>query len=285
MVGNAGLGKETIVQLAKHDPKEIFLAARSQSKAEAAIADIKKEVPNSRISFLQLDLTSFKAVEKAANDFNARSSRLDILICNAGIMAVPLSKTEDGYENQFGTNHMGHALLTKLLLPTMLKTAEEPGSDVRVVNLSSSGHHMAPRGGIIYNQDELANWGPWRRYGHSKLANILHARELQRQYPSITATSVHPGVIITDLYTSVNKTNPLIRWGTAAFKGFTTPVDAGSYNTLFAATSPHREEIRSSYYWTPVGKKDGGSFWHARDAKLAQNLWEWTEKEFQKHGY
>lgn len=77
-------------------------------------------------------------------------------------MAVPYSKTEDGYEIQFGTNHMGHALLTKLLLPTMLRTAEESGSDVRIVNLSSEGHNMAPRGGIIYDQNELENWGPWR---------------------------------------------------------------------------------------------------------------------------
>lgn len=110
----------------------------------------------------------------------------------SGIMAVPWSKTEDGYEIQFGTNHVGHALLTKLLLPTLLKTAEEPNSDVRVINVSSEGHMLAP--GIIYDQDTLESYQTWRRYGQSKLANIFHARELQRRYPQITATSLHPGV-------------------------------------------------------------------------------------------
>jgi FlaA1/EpsC-like NDP-sugar epimerase len=96
--GNAGLGKETIIQLAKHNPKEIFLAARTPSKAEEAIKDIKKIVPNSNISFLQLDLSSFESVDTAAKEFKSRSDRLDILINNAGIMAVPYSKTTDGYE-------------------------------------------------------------------------------------------------------------------------------------------------------------------------------------------
>ena len=136
-----------------------MLAARTQSKAEAAIAEIKQTVPNGKVSFLQLDLGSLAAVKKAADEFKARSDRLDILINNAGIMAVPWSMTEDGYEIQFGTCHMGHALFTELLLPTLLKTAEEPGSDVRIINLSSEAHNMAPKGGIIYEQAELEKWG------------------------------------------------------------------------------------------------------------------------------
>lgn len=107
-------------------------------------------------------------------------------------MAVPWSKTKEGYEIQFGTNHVGHALLTKLLMPTLLKTAEAPDADVRVINVSSEAHMLAP--GIIYDQDALEPYHTFRRYGQSKLANILHARELQRRYPQITATSLHPGV-------------------------------------------------------------------------------------------
>ncbi|KAJ6133934.1 oxidoreductase [Penicillium sp. IBT 18751x] len=165
--GNAGLGKETILQLAKHHPKEIFLAARTQLKAEDAIQEIKKAVPKSNISYIKLDLTSFTSVKEAAEDFKSRSDRLDILINNAGIMAVPYSKTKEDYEIQFGTNHMGHALLTKLILPTLLSTAEKPGSDVRVINLSSEGHYYAP--GIIYDQDQLESYYTFRRYGQSKL--------------------------------------------------------------------------------------------------------------------
>lgn len=118
----------------------------------------------------------------------------DVILTSQGIMAVPWSKTKEGYEIQFGTNHMGHALLTKLLLPTLLKTAEAPNSDVRVINLASEGHMFAP--GIIYDQDALEPYQTFRRYGQSKLANILHARELQRRYPQITATSLHPGVSV-----------------------------------------------------------------------------------------
>lgn len=96
------MGKETVLQLAKHRPKEIYLAARTASKADAAIADIKSQVPNSNISFIHLDLSSLASVRRAAEDFTSRSERLDILINNAGIMAVPYSKTKEGYEIQFG---------------------------------------------------------------------------------------------------------------------------------------------------------------------------------------
>ncbi|KAK4550786.1 hypothetical protein LTR36_000366 [Oleoguttula mirabilis] len=286
--GNTGLGKETILQLAKHNPKEIFLAARTPSKAEAAIEDIKKAVPNSNISFLQLDLTSFSAVKKAADDFKARSDRLDILINNAGIMAVPWSTTKEGYEIQFGTNHMGHALFTKLLLPTMLKTAEQPGADVRIVNLSSEGHQMAPSPGIIYNQPDLEKCATWTRYGQSKLANILHAKALQKRYPSITTTSLHPGVIITDLYATMSGSYVAAKAFTAVARGVTSlgmlyDVPKGAKNQLWAATAS-KEEVRSSYYWKPVGAKSGGSK-YAQNDELSEKLWEWTGDEFKKHGY
>ena len=230
---------------------------------------------------MQLDLSSFAAVKKSADEFNSRSDRLDVLINNAGIMAVPYSKTEDGYEVQFGTNHMGHALFTRLLLPTLLRTAEESGSDVRVINLSSEGHNMAPGPGIIYDQSELEKWGTWRRYGQAKLANILHARELQRRYPSITATSLHPGVIATDLYSS---TSPILRVMMSLSSFFLLDVPGGAKNSLWAATAP-KEQVRSTWYWTPVGHKSGGSFWHAKKPKLAEDLWEYTEKELETKGY
>lgn len=152
---NVGLGKKMITQLAKHCPKEIFLAARTPSKAHASIEDIKKIVPNANISHLKLDLSSFASVRTAADEFIARSDQLDLLVNNTGIMAVPLSMTEDGYEIHFGTCHMGHFLLTKMLMPNLLKKAEEPNSDVRVINLSSFGHQMAPFPHLVYNQAEL----------------------------------------------------------------------------------------------------------------------------------
>lgn len=193
---------------------------------------------------------------------------------------TPYSKTKEGYEIQFGTNHVGHALFTKLLLPTLLKTAEEPGADVRVVNVSSAGHMLAPK--PVYDQDRLEKYHSARRYGQSKLANIYHARELQRRYPQLTATAIHPGVIVTDLYIPAGKTNPLAPLLFRIMKWFTPDVPKGTQNQLWAATGP-KEQVRKSYYFTPVGKKSGGSFWYARKENLAVQMWEWTEEQIKKH--
>lgn len=193
-------------------------------------------------------------------------------------MAVPYSKTKDGYEIQFGTNHIGHSLLTKLLLPTLLKTADQPDSDVRIINVSSAAHMMAP--GIVYDQDLLESYITHRRYGQSKLANLLHARELQRRYPQITTTSLHPGVILTDLYASQKESNIFVRLALPLIKPFSLDVPGGAKNQLWAATAD-KKEVGSSYYWTPVGIKSGGSFWHAQKPQLAKELWDWTENELE----
>ena len=154
--GNAGLGRETVLQLAKHNPKKIFLAARSEVKAEEAISAVKSSVSNDvQISWIPLDLMSAQSIKNAAEQVSAQSSRLDVLILNAGVMALPPGETEMGHEIQFGTNHTGHSYLTRLLLPTLLKTAEEPNSDVRVVSLASVGYNFAPTFEKILNQEKL----------------------------------------------------------------------------------------------------------------------------------
>ncbi|KAF2798902.1 NAD(P)-binding protein [Melanomma pulvis-pyrius CBS 109.77] len=287
--GNAGLGKQTIAYLAAHEPTRIYLAARTASKATSAIADINKAVPNAPVEFLSLDLTSFSSIAAAANTFKAKEKRLDILINNAGVMAMPYSKTKEGYEIQFGTNHVGHALLTKLLLPTLLETAAQPGADVRIVNLSSMGHYLAPSAGIIWDQAALEKTGTWARYGQSKLANILFAQEFAARYPQITSVSIHPGVIITDLYTSF-ASGFFMKWATW-FYGLLTPIlpghfkdtKGGSLNTTWAATVD-KAALKNGAFYMPVGTLSGGSS-KAKDAGLAKKLWEWTEAELLKHGY
>lgn len=273
-----------MLQFAKHNPTHIYLAARTESKATAAIDEIKSAVPDAKITYLPLDLTDFASIKSAADTFTSQESRLDILLNNAGIMAVPYSTTAQGYEIQFGTNHLGHALLTKLLLPTLLKTAES-GNDVRIVNLSSEGHQLAPMScGIIYDSAAAETYGTWSRYGSAKLANILHARGLASRYPSLTAVSVHPGVIKTDLFASTQRDSMIVRYGMAVFGGlFMQSVPQGARNSLWACTAG-REEVREGYYFTPVGKRGGGSGW-AKDGKKVDELWEWTEKELEKHGF
>lgn len=194
---------------------------------------------------------------------------------------VPPGTTKDGYEIQFGTNHVGHALLTKLLMPTLLKTAEIPGADVRVVAVSSFGHFFAPGKGIPFDElkTNMATTQKTTKYGISKLSNILFISELGRRYPSITAAAVHPGVVDTDLYKSV-------------FSGILSPVDKikglfyasvvdGAKNQLWAAIGKKGEgkgEVKSGEYYTPVGVSGQGTAL-AMDNVLAGKLWDWTEKE------
>jgi retinol dehydrogenase-12 len=277
-IGNIGLGKATSLALAKHNPEHIYLAARTPSKAEDAIKEIKTAVPNVKITFIQCDLASLSSVQTAAREFTNKSSRLDILINNAGVMALPAGLTADGYEIQFGTNHVGHALLTKLLLPTLLKTAEEPGSDVRVISLSSIGHKYTPSGGIAFPvlKEEQKSTSTWARYGQSKLANILHSSELARRYPTIKCVSVHPGVVDTNLSATLTGSNVLLGWTKAIVTPLMiTPVEKGAWNQLWAATSP---DIKSGEYYTPVAVT-GGRSGNANNEKLARELWDWTENE------
>ncbi|KAG5807470.1 hypothetical protein H9Q74_008305 [Fusarium xylarioides] len=119
----AGLGKESVLQFAHHNPSRIYLCSRNLQKAQLAAQDIKQTVPSASIRLLHLDLCSFASIKEAARIVLSESERLDILMLNAGTMFVPLDHTADGYEIQFGTNHMGHALLNKLLIPLLEKTA------------------------------------------------------------------------------------------------------------------------------------------------------------------
>ncbi|KAJ4376838.1 hypothetical protein N0V85_008998, partial [Neurospora sp. IMI 360204] len=230
--GNAGLGKQSILEFvcqpASSLPSRIWLCSRSLERAQSAIDDISTAVQSSGVNPdfdassiikpLELDLTSFDSIKYAARTVLKESDRLDILMLNAGIMATATGVTAEGYEIQFGTNHLGHALLTKLLLPLLLKTAHSakgndlpqpadgtPSSppDVRVVILSSEGHRLTPLSGISFsnlksNQSSILTW---QRYGQSKLANILFGKQLAAHYPDeLTVVALHPGAVNTQLF-------------------------------------------------------------------------------------
>ncbi|KAJ5154243.1 uncharacterized protein N7500_009682 [Penicillium coprophilum] len=280
--GNAGLGKETVLQLSKHNPKKIFLGARSKAKAEEAIKSIKSAVPNNvEISWVLLDLMSGKSVKNAAEQVNAQSSRLDILILNAGVMALPPGTTELGHEIQLGTNHTGHFYLTKLLLPILLKTADEPDSDVRVVSLASVGHNFSPPFENILDQEKLKKANTIARYGVSKAANILFAAELSRRYPSITSVAVHPGIILTNLYDAVSSHSPLAALGSKFLRLSGSTVRQGAFNSLWAAAGARKEELYNGGYYVPVGILKRRNKW-ACNKDMAKRLWEWTELELIK---
>ncbi|KAF4976482.1 hypothetical protein FZEAL_6848, partial [Fusarium zealandicum] len=201
--GTAGLGKSAILTLAAHKPSHIYFTGRSASSAKAVIEALP---PSVEATFLECDLTSLSSIRAAAAKF--QHERLDVFIANAGIMAVDAGVTKDGVEVQFGVNHLGNAALLMQLLPVMLRTASQPGADVRYVALTSRGYRGHPRGGIdlasIKTAQEDMRMGTWGRYGQSKLANMVFARELQRRYPEVTSVAVHPGVIATGLVTELS---------------------------------------------------------------------------------
>ncbi|KAB8300819.1 hypothetical protein EYC80_002747 [Monilinia laxa] len=203
-------------------------------------------------------------------------------------MAVPAATTEQGYEIQFGTNHVGHALLTKLLLPTLLKTAEQKDSDVRVISLSSLGHKLGPVGGIKFDdlKTDMNSYTTSSRYGQSKLSNILFTKGLDKRYGErgITAVSVHPGVVNTNLYaTALEKYGVFGKiGGLVRDLAFTSMAD-GAKNQLWAAVANKgngKGEIVKGEYYIPVGISGNGNGYTA-DEKLADELWEWTEKELE----
>jgi NAD(P)-dependent dehydrogenase (short-subunit alcohol dehydrogenase family) len=284
--GNNGLGKESILQLSKHNPSKIYLCARSSSKGNLAIKTIKSTVPNVNIIFLELDLASLASVKTAAETFLAENTRLDILINNAGIMAVPPGLTSDGYEIQFGTNYLGHALFTSLLLPLLLTTSSAPNTDVRIVNVSSIGVRLAPKAGLILSdvKSEMNSCSTWELYGQSKLANVLFTKGLAARYPGIKSVAVHPGGVDTGLARGIEESYGKVgKVGVWATRWLMQDVSKGVVNQLWAAVGKSEDVVNGTFYF-PVAKVHTGSE-VVRDEGLVDFLWEWTEKEFKERGF
>ncbi|CAD6500138.1 BgTH12-04241, partial [Blumeria graminis f. sp. triticale] len=298
--GNAGIGLETILELASHHPAHIYIAARNASSAEAAIAVIHTAFPSATVTYLSCDLTDLDSVTACARSFVERENRLDLLILNAGIMATPAATTVQGYEIQFGTNHVGHFLLTKLLRPTLCETAKLPGTDVRVVSVASIAHLFAPWAGIVFAElkTDMKRWLTAQRYGQSKLANILFIKELARQFDEdktgVLAVAVHPGVVDTGLYASVDKW-PVLGFLLKLIKragGMFLTSRQGAMTQLWALTAARAElgvdanhsagKVVSGDYYTPVGMAGQGNK-TTKDAGLAKRLWEWTDEEVKQY--
>lgn len=152
--------------LARHNPAHIYFTGRRVEAAESLEAEIRKTDKAVGTTFLEMDMQSLASVKAATQRF--AHDRLDILMCNAGIMAVPPALSKDGFETQFATNHLAHAMIIQQLLPVLLQTAGRPGSDVRVVCLTSLGWRGHPKGGILYDQIRTTMeraFGSWIRYG------------------------------------------------------------------------------------------------------------------------
>jgi NAD(P)-dependent dehydrogenase (short-subunit alcohol dehydrogenase family) len=270
---NTGLGYETAAALAAKGA-HVVLAVRNLDKGKEAAGRIEKRTPGARVSLQELDLTSLESIRAAADQLRSQHDAIDLLINNAGVMFTPPSKTKDGFELQFGTNHLGHFALTGLVLDRLLAV---PGS--RVVTVSSVGHRFARD----IRFDDLQ----WERgysrvgaYGQAKLANLMFTYELQRRLQGTTtiAAAAHPGGSRTELTRNLP---PLItvvnRLAERLFQG----ADMGALPTLRAATDP---AVLGGQYYGPDGfmeqrgyPKVVGSSEASHDVDAQKRLWTVSE--------
>ncbi|MBX7447487.1 SDR family NAD(P)-dependent oxidoreductase [Mycolicibacterium sp. 3033] len=274
---NAGLGLETAAVLAERGAR-VVVAVRDLGKGEAAVGEIRRRTSNADVALQQLDLSSLASVHTAADELRAAYPRIDLLINNAGVMYPPKQTTADGFELQFGTNHLGHFALTGLLLDHLLQVE---GS--RVVTVASIAHNI--QAGI--NFDDLQWERSYNRvaaYGQSKLANLMFTYELQRrlaakQAPTV-AVAAHPGISNTELMRHIPGSGLP---GFSALAGLVTNSPAvGSLATLRAATDP---AVHGGQYYGPSGFRElvghpvlVQSNRQSHDTDVQQRLWSVSEE-------
>ena len=236
---NSGIGFEAAKVLVSKGA-EVILACRNVNKGEEALAQIKSDDPDANVHLMTLDLASLSSVKEFSEAFTSKYQKLDLLINNAGVMAPPFGRTADGFEMQFGTNHLGHFALTGHLLPLL-----EAADSARIVIVSSLAHRF---GRINFNNlNSEKRYSRWVAYGQSKLANLMFAKEIQRRLESkgsdIVAVAVHPGFSATNL----QRYMPGATWMNSLFSQ---SQEAGCLPTLFAATEAN---IRGGEYIGPDG--------------------------------
>lgn len=272
---NSGLGYDTAAALADKGA-QVVLAVRNVDKGKEAVDRIKKTSPDAVVTVAELDLSSLNSVRRASDELRTAHPRVDLLINNAGVMYVPTRETtEDGFEMQFGTNHLGHFALTGLLLDNLLSVE---GS--RVVTVSSVGHRILAR--IRFEDPHFeTGYNRVRAYGQSKLANLMFTYELQRRLalkgaPTIAAAA-HPGFSDTELMRYIPVFVPDIAW-----KVFTQPADKGALPTLRAATDP---DVQGGQYYGPdgIGEVKGhpklvASSAQSHDQDIQRRLWTMSEE-------
>jgi len=276
---NSGLGLHTAAELALRGAA-VTMAVRDRNRGEEAAAKIRARAPHAEVTVAHLDLADLSSVREFSETWCADPARrLDLLINNAGVMAIPYRVSADGFEMQLATNHLGHFALTGLLLTAM-------SAEARVVNVSSQAHRM----GRI-NFDDLSgekSYGAWRAYGQSKLANLLFTSELQRRLDQagleIRAMAAHPGYANTNLQAAAPTMEGrawIARLMGVVNSVIAQPASMGALPTLFAATAP---DLAGDSYIGPSGiaeqrghPKPVGRASAAKDAAVATRLWQVSE--------
>jgi len=283
--GNSGIGLQTAVELARRGA-HVTITSRDSGRGEKALREVRAKAPGADVDVRELDLADLASVQDFADSYAEDFERLDLLVNNAGVMALPRRETTaDGFEAQLGTNHLGHFALTGRLLP-LLAVADRETRDVRVVTVSSNAH----RAGRLRRDDLMREGGyqAWSAYGQSKLANLLFTHELQRRCEDagsgVKAMAAHPGLAATNLVAAGPMSKAPKAIGALA-NGITAlvsqPAAVGAWPTLRAATDP---DVDGGEYFGPSwpGQWRGAPV-RVDTSAAAQSLddagWLWDESE------
>lgn len=244
--------------------------------AHSVAKEINKDTGH-QVDVIHLNLASLRSIRDCANTLLDKEDKIDILINNAGVMACPETKTEDGFEMQMGTNHFGHFLLTELLLP-LLRKSSASGCVPRIVIVSSMAHKSGKMNWEdIHYQKNPGSYERFRSYGQSKLANILHAKELSRRVENdgIRVYSLHPGVIATELWRSIKQNGFFTKAGMAIFEYIMKTPFHGAQTTLYCALDSSVENDTGLYYSDCAEKPTSRSALNAEDQI---KLWKLSEE-------
>ncbi|PHT87282.1 Short-chain dehydrogenase TIC 32, chloroplastic [Capsicum annuum] len=272
---SSGIGAETSRVLALRGV-HVIMAVRNIAAAEDVKETIVKEIPAAKVDIMELDLSSLASVRKFAADFISSGHSLNMLINNAGVSGIPFILSKDNIELQFATNHLGHFLLTNLLLDKMKETTRKTKREGRIVNVSSGAYRVFTyREGIRFDKiNDPESYGRFTAYGQSKLANILHTCELTRRLKEggveITANSIHPGAVATNVFRNLGVFDGLVStFGKFFFK----TVQQGASTTCYVALHPQLKGISGEFF---MGNNLATRTAIARDMDLAKRLWDFS---------
>ncbi len=265
---NSGMGLATTVELARKGAK-VIMVCRNRQRGEEALAAAKQKSHSEDIELMLCDLASLESIRSFAEEFTRKYSILDILINNAGVVTIKRQLTKDGFEMDLGVNHLGHFLLTNLLLEP-LKAAEQG----RIVVVASGAYKI---GALHYEDPTLARrFNPAKAYARSKLANILFTKELaaRLQGTRVTVNCVHPGAVGTNI--GVNRETGFGKSILKLLSYFFLTPEQGADTAIYLATEPNLQEVTSQYYYR---RKNQELTPRAQNKQEAQRLWQWSQEQ------
>jgi NAD(P)-dependent dehydrogenase (short-subunit alcohol dehydrogenase family) len=268
--GNAGIGKEAAVGLARQGAR-VVITARDAAKGAAAVNEIRERSGSSSVEVMPLDLASFASIRTFATELLGRSDRLDVLLNNAGIVLTTRTETQDGIETTFGVNHLGHFLLTSLLLDRLRSSAP-----ARVVNVSSDAHKQARHGLDFDDLQAERSYRGFAVYGRSKLANIYFTRELARRLAGtgVTANALHPG-FVASRFAKDGDAGVLGEIAMVLGRPFAISPEKGARTSIWLASSPEPADESGGYFYKCAPATPSKA---ALDDEAARRLWAVSEE-------